>query len=301
MPTLPNYLGNVYVQTPIEVTQEQYDVFRAREQPSSDFFDQQYNVREIATALAPVALAIAASPFTAGGSILGYAASASLPGISESLDLPLDTLRGIKQGVGIASTLSGSIEGALMFEDWGFDSLTSFLGDSFDAASSFVEEIPFGQLAGSLLPVATSFLAPQGAQTGQVYPVLASGSQIIRGATTAVGAAATRGVVARSFFNKWPNLATAIQKLKNAGQNVTRAQLYSMLKRFGPDFLITAGILSAAAVSELMMAGAGRRRMNPGNVSALRRSMRRLESFHHLCQKSDKLRRPRARASKPCR
>ena len=33
-----------------------------------------------------------------------------------------------------------------------------------------------------------------------------------------------------------------------------------------------------------------RRRMNPANVSALRRSMRRIQSFHRLCQKADVLR-----------
>lgn len=99
--------------------------------------------------------------------------------------------------------------------------------------------------------------------------------------------------VGRRFFDKFPNLATAIQGYRNMGKNITRAKLYSLLKRFGPELLISGGILTAAAVSELMVAGPGRRRMNPGNVKALRRSMRRLESFHHLCQKADRLRRPR--------
>jgi hypothetical protein len=120
------------------------------------------------------------------------------------------------------------------------------------------------------------------------------------------GSVATRpmtaiSTVSRGFFNRYPNLATAIQSLRNQGRKVKRSQLYGLLKRFGPDLLITGGILSAAAVSELMVAGPGRRRMNPGNVSALRRSLRRLESFHHLCQRADKLRRPRARQKAPCR
>lgn len=96
--------------------------------------------------------------------------------------------------------------------------------------------------------------------------------------------------VGRGFFNRFPNLATAIQGYRNMGKNVTRAKLYSLMKRFGPDFLITGGILSAAAVSELMVAGPGHRRMNPGNASALRRSLRRLESFHKLCVRADKFR-----------
>jgi hypothetical protein len=100
-------------------------------------------------------------------------------------------------------------------------------------------------------------------------------------------------VVGRGFFNKFPNLATKIQMFRNNGISMTRKKLYSLLKRFGPDFLVSAGILTAVELSELAMAGPGTRRMNPGNVKALRRSLRRLESFHHLCMRADKLRRPR--------
>lgn len=105
-------------------------------------------------------------------------------------------------------------------------------------------------------------------------------------------------MVARGFFNKFPNLALAIQQLRARGLAIKRSQLWSLLKRFGPELLVSGGILTAAAVSELMVAGPGHRRMNPGNVKALRRSMRRLESFHRLCVTADRLRRPRARACK---
>jgi hypothetical protein len=110
------------------------------------------------------------------------------------------------------------------------------------------------------------------------------------------GAVARAGaMVGRSFFNRFPNLATAIQQLRNRGMNVKRSQLWTLLKRFGPEVLVTGGLLTAAAVNELMVAGPGRRRMNPGNVHALRRSMRRLQSFHKLCVTADQLRRPRSR------
>lgn len=89
-------------------------------------------------------------------------------------------------------------------------------------------------------------------------------------------------MIGRTFFSKYPNLANAIQALRNRGANVTRSRLYSMLKRFGPELLISGGILTAAAVSELMVAGAGHRRMNPANTRALRRSLRRLKSFDRL-------------------
>jgi hypothetical protein len=106
------------------------------------------------------------------------------------------------------------------------------------------------------------------------------------------------GMVTRGFFNRFPNLALAIQQLRARGMKVKRSQLWSMLKRFGPELLVTGGLLTAAAVSELMVAGPGRRRMNPANVHALRRSMRRLESFHKLCVSADRLRTPRRRACK---
>jgi len=115
----------------------------------------------------------------------------------------------------------------------------------------------------------------------------------------AVPAIARAGaVVGRGFFNRFPNLATGIQQLRNMGKNVTRANLYSLMKRFGPDFLVTGGILTAAAVSELAMAGPGRRRMNPGNVKALRRAHRRMKSFHNVCMTNDRLLGGRRRSTK---
>jgi len=110
-------------------------------------------------------------------------------------------------------------------------------------------------------------------------------------APAAVAAGSAVATVGRKFFTRFPNLGTALQKYRNAGMTqVTRGRLYSMLKRFGPELLISGGILTAAAVNELMLAGPGTRRMNPTNVKALRRSVRRLESFHNLCRKVDVLR-----------
>lgn len=93
----------------------------------------------------------------------------------------------------------------------------------------------------------------------------------------------------RALATRFPNLATAISGYLARGIPVTRGKLWSLLKRFGPDFLVTGGILTAAAVSELSIAGPGRRRMNPGNVKALRRAHRRMKSFHHVCRTNDML------------
>ena len=121
-------------------------------------------------------------------------------------------------------------------------------------------------------------------------------SPAVRAVTTAggvaVGGMMVGGVraVGSALFRRFPNLAAGLNALKMAGKNyATRSRLYSLLKRFGPDVLITGGILSAAAVSELMIAGPGRRRMNSANVKALRRAHRRMASFHHICRKNDAL------------
>jgi hypothetical protein len=103
--------------------------------------------------------------------------------------------------------------------------------------------------------------------------------------------AAGRAIVGRRFFERFPNLATSIQQLRDRGIRVKRSQLWNLMRRFGPEVLITGGLLTAAATSELMAAGPGRRRMNVANTRALRRSMRRIEGFHKLCMKADILRR----------
>lgn len=141
--------------------------------------------------------------------------------------------------------------------------------------------------------LASQFFPPRGVpQGGSTNPAMVP--------TMAAGGVAMRSVatVGRSFFNRFPNLATAIQMYRNQGKHVTRAKLWSLVKRFGPELVVSGGILTAAAVNELMIAGPGHRRMNPANVSALRRSVRRLESFHRLCQRVDRLRRPGRRSSR---
>jgi hypothetical protein len=174
-----------------------------------------------------------------------------------------------------------------------FDSLPSF--DTTNFLSDFGLSDIFGTTPSSsdLLNFGTTALQQFGltSETGQ--PI--SGTPVMA-AVPMIGRAGA--VVARSFFNRFPNLAVALQGLRNAGKKVTRANLYSLMKRFGPDFLITGGILSAAAVSELAMAGPGRRRMNPGNVKALRRAHRRMKSFHHICATNDHLLSHRRRSTR---
>lgn len=141
-----------------------------------------------------------------------------------------------------------------------------------------------GGLGQNLLNIGTQALS--GYVTSQFQPQPVSYQTNMAVVPAAARAVATVG---RGFFQKFPNLATSIQALRNAGKNVTRAKLYSALKRFGPEMLVSGGLLTAAAVSELAVAGPGRRRMNAGNVKALRKAHRRMVSFHKVCRKNDML------------
>lgn len=168
------------------------------------------------------------------------------------------------------------------------------VGKIFNANSGGGNNI-FGTI-GQGFQLASQFTQPR------MIPVTNPTAPIIAGAVIprimAAAGLATRGaVVSRGFFSRYPNLAAGIQQLRTRGQLVKRSQLFSMLKRFGPEILVSGGLLTAAAVNELMVAGAGHRRMNPGNIKALRKSMRRVEAFHKICGRADKLTRPRRRST----
>jgi hypothetical protein len=176
----------------------------------------------------------------------------------------------------------------------GTDSSVFSFGDIFSGINQALQ----GGLGQQLLNIggtaATSYLTGSGPFTN--LAAVPGGARAVAAVPMAGSAVATVG---RSFFNRFPNLATAIQGWRNQGKNVTRSKLYSLMKRFGPDFLVTGGILTAAAVSELAMAGPGRRRMNAGNVKALRRAHRRMKSFHHICASNDTLLHHRKRRAAP--
>lgn len=179
------------------------------------------------------------------------------------------------------------------FDDFSFDSIVDYSWDIFDDVS-WQDVGQFG------LGLANTFVSSQNQQV-QAIPAMSKVPQIAGAVGSAAGAIARVGpTVGRSFFNKWPNLATGIQKLRNAGKNISRSKLYSMVKRFGPEFLVSAGILTAAAVSELILAGPGHRRMNPANSKALRRATRRIKSFHRLCGDADIIKTRRRSCAKKC-
>jgi len=87
-------------------------------------------------------------------------------------------------------------------------------------------------------------------------------------------------------------------------RSMTLRQAVKIIRRtgtfLGPAAAAAAVGITLSEMAELIMADASRprRRMNPANISALRRSMRRIQSFHRLCQKADTLRGRSRRSSR---
>lgn len=81
------------------------------------------------------------------------------------------------------------------------------------------------------------------------------------------------GLMMGRFASRFPNLAGALTVLR-----IGRSKAWSLLRQLGPAGLIGLGF-TAEAINELMVAGPGRRRMNPLNPRALSRATRRLCSF----------------------
>lgn len=114
----------------------------------------------------------------------------------------------------------------------------------------------------------------------------------------AIPTAATMPLVARAvaaglpaWSARFPALWQFLAKLP-AGARPKIGELLRMLRKWGPTAL--AGYMGVAAVNDLMTYSSThkRRRMNPANARALRRSMRRLKSFDRLsCRVSEQLRR----------
>jgi hypothetical protein len=220
------------------------------------------------------ALGVAGALF--GFTTVGGALSGTLEGVSKQEFV--DPIVGKQVGVG---TLTSTQGGSMAFQDGD----SGFFGDVFGGLNNILQAN--GQNLLNLgFNAANSFVqsqfAPQPVSMPSAQPAMAAVPAI-------VGAGRAVATVGRGFFNRFPNLATSLQSLRNRGANVSRSSLYSAMRRFGPEMLVSGGILTAAAVSELAVAGPGRRRMNPGNVKALRRAHRRMKSFHHLCTDNDML------------
>jgi hypothetical protein len=144
--------------------------------------------------------------------------------------------------------------------------------------------------------VVSASAARPAAATISAGPVMSTGlaaapqiGQTVMAGARAVGAGVQRALIA---------LATTIgARTMTLGRAM---RIYRKIRKFVVDPYIIAQImgLTIDQLGELLIADSQktRRRMNPGNIHALRRAHRRVEGFHRICGKNDKLRATRRRS-----
>jgi len=182
-----------------------------------------------------------------------------------------------------------------------------FFGDVF---SNF----DFGGFSQSLitevgLPLLANELAPS--PQPQFIPVAAGGSRAIQSLGTAITGTTALGLVGGGMLVARQAVQAILQKIainKFLARVPSLDSIVSVAKKALPfigQAAVAAGLaITVEELATLLLAHATkkRRRMNPGNVKALRRSMRRVESFHKLCGKADMLRsRRRSSGRKGCK
>lgn len=177
--------------------------------------------------------------------------------------------------------------------------LLSNIGGLFGGATSTV-----GQVLGAGLNIGGSVvgaLTQPTANPGVIQQTSAGRIPATAATMTGVMVTAARGVSAVT------RAALVRMAAKLGVRSISLSRALSLAKRLGKfmEPAAIAGVLgiTAAELAQMIFEGQtrGRRRMNPSNVKALRRSMRRLESFHKLCVRADALRgRGRSRRSTKC-
>ena len=184
---------------------------------------------------------------------------------------------GITSALSSIGSFAGSIAGGLA----GIGNVSSLLGVTPFAAAPTVQQVAF-----------------------QPAPILTMAARVPSG--TPLGLRTFGGAAAAFSKGVTSMLAPILIKIAQTlgRRTMTLRQAVKIIRRTG-KFLGPAGVAAAigitvAELAELIVADQARprRRMNPANITALRRSMRRISSFHRLCQKADTLRAPRRRSSK---
>lgn len=91
----------------------------------------------------------------------------------------------------------------------------------------------------------------------------------------------------KNMATLFPALAAAMVQLSARYAGATIPWLLGLLRKYGPQFLIAQGIVSSAALMELLLYKSRHkhRRMNSLNPKALTRSIRRLSSFERKAAK----------------
>lgn len=161
-----------------------------------------------------------------------------------------------------------------------------------------------GAAAGVPLPSPASLFPSYGSMTpaamvgGTSYSPLPAYNYGLNGAIDAAlptAAGAGSGSRALTTLPRWatqfPALWQLVMKLRAAAGGSVSAiieRLWSLVKKFGPQAVIAAGVMTAEQLAQLTFfktSRRARRKYNPANVKALRRSMRRLAGFDRLASR----------------
>lgn len=260
-------------------------------------------VKKVAKKIKNVAPRVIAGVAT-GGTTEVLRATGTAPGaqdLAESLFAPRN-IGDLQSGLSTITNPGQAFRTALTGQDPNFAAGGNEMGGNFlGGLGGILQTVSgFGGTAGTAATLGSSFLSgflpAQGPRIQQavipqqpVVQTMAAGP-MIKGAASAVAAMA----------------APILNKVSlTLGKNITLRAAMIIIRRLG-KFLQSPAAIAAAiglSVSELStlltvasIAGSGGRRMNVGNVKALRRAHRRIRGFHKLCGDNDKLKAPRRRS-----
>jgi len=233
--------------------------------------------KTIGSVLVPTSLSDLATGFQAASipiqAITNPAGAAAAAGslISGNSNLPEGTTGGSPMALG---NVLGGLQGVL-------NQVSGFGGPAGAVAS-----IGSGFLSGFLPaqgPRVSQFPQaqfPQATQTMSITPAIVQGTAMIAGILARISASVGRNISFRAAM-------IIVRRLMKTLQS--------------PTAVATALGIGISELSTLLVANSisksSGRRMNVGNVKALRRAHRRIKSFHKLCGDNDRLRAPRRRTA----
>ncbi len=225
------------------------------------------------------------------GVALGLAGAAVVGGVGAAL-LPTFGALSFSSGASLATGFApgGTMGHVNEFEAGLQNGGGGFFSGFGDILQGVVSEVGIPLLQQQFLPSQVGGIAQQVGFRGvpAVRPAMA--------AVPAIG-----GAISGVFRVGAVALNTVVSAMRSAGVRATVAKARAFVRRFGPEAAVGffAGFVGSEVANRAVLEAAflKGRRMNPGNASALRRAVRRVESFHRLCKRADVIAGPRRRRS----
>lgn len=179
-------------------------------------------------------------------------------------------------------------------------------------------------VAGNFLGGLAGVLGTTSGFGGSVGTLSQIGSGFLSGFLPAQGPVAGRGFGdSNQQFSPTPTMSGGVRAIATAGASMAASVLAKMSAMAGKNITLRAAMIVIRRLAKLLgsptavalalgislgelqtiltenaLKGSSGRRMNAGNVKALRRAHRRINSFHKLCGENDRLRSPRRRSTR---